>query len=60
MRSESDFSGYQLPPDYRPSESNVSLSGFIFAIGCPSGKVFVIKFSISHVMQIFDSSDSSK
>ena len=34
-----------LPPDYRAVTSDISLSGSTVAIGCGSGKVFVIGFS---------------
>ena len=38
-----------LPPDYRATSSHVSLSGSTVAIGCRSGKVFVIGFSLAHL-----------
>jgi WD40 repeat protein len=35
-----------LPPNYRPMHSDISLSGSTVAIGCRSGKVFIIGFSL--------------
>ncbi|KAH8783639.1 hypothetical protein BGZ57DRAFT_884992 [Hyaloscypha finlandica] len=36
-----------LPPDYRAFSSAISLSGSVVAIGCQSGKVFIIGFSLA-------------
>ncbi|KFY30639.1 hypothetical protein V493_01778 [Pseudogymnoascus sp. VKM F-4281 (FW-2241)] len=42
-----------LPPDYRDMCSDISLSGSTLAVGCKSGKVFVIGFSLA-VLQNLD------
>jgi WD40 repeat protein len=36
-----------IPTDYRPGSVNISPSGSIVAIGCASGRVFVIEFSLA-------------
>ena len=42
-----------LPPDYRVTQFDISLSRSIVAGGCSTGKVFIIGFSLTNLMQHF-------
>jgi WD40 repeat protein len=42
-----------LPPDFRAVSYNISPSRSIVANGCSSGKVFIIGFSLTNLMQYF-------
>jgi hypothetical protein len=44
-----------LPPDYRDSRSDLSLSGSRVALGCRSGKVSVIGFSLAILLELLNS-----